>query len=169
MADLQFPISTVPRPLSVWKTLGGVRVLLDLEDLPKLAVSKWYLSGSYITGYLRGSGRKKPKKVFLHRHLSNCPAGLLVDHINGNTLDNRKANLRNCTQVENQGNRHKRRSDSKNPVQGAYWHAGAKKWRSFFMYRGCYVNLGYFQSPEEAGEAYLTAKRQLLGGNVKRL
>lgn len=45
------------------------------------------------------------KKIRLHRLITNAPKGLVVDHINGNTLDNRRENLRVCTQKENTQNR----------------------------------------------------------------
>lgn len=40
----------------------------------------------------------------LHRFITNCPREKVVDHINHNTLDNRKANLKICTRFENQQN-----------------------------------------------------------------
>lgn len=57
------------------------------------------------------------KRIRLHRWLTNCPKGMCVDHINHNTLDNRKCNLRICTTFgNNQNNR-----NNKTGQAGVYW------------------------------------------------
>ncbi|MCM3130939.1 hypothetical protein ACFQ3J_00435 [Paenibacillus provencensis] len=82
--------------------------LIDTVDLPKLLAinTSWYLYENYVYGsfYL---GKKKQKKVRLHRFLMDAKPGEIVDHINHNTLDNRKCNLRSVdetTNMQNQSN-----------------------------------------------------------------
>lgn len=73
--------------------------LIDLEDLERVLRYKWRLStGNYVRG---GKGNFD----WLHRFIMNCPKDMEVDHIEHNTLDNRKHKLRICTHKENCNNR----------------------------------------------------------------
>jgi hypothetical protein len=82
---------------------GGVS-LVDQDDLPELKQHRWF-------GYLGGSGRYYAstmidgRRVYLHRLLMAPPSDMEVDHINGDSLDNRRANLRTVTHQDNQRNR----------------------------------------------------------------
>jgi len=77
---------------------------IDEEDLNILESRKWHLSS---TGYAVWRGNVEGKKVTvrLHRLITDCPPGKIIDHINHNKLDNRKSNLRVCTQSDNMRNR----------------------------------------------------------------
>ena len=72
------------------------KVLLDKEDLEKVKQYIWRISNNYVIA--------KKGYIKLHRLITNCPDNLVVDHINHNPLDNRKCNLRVCTQEENAQN-----------------------------------------------------------------
>lgn len=74
--------------------------LIDKEDYEVVSQFKWYIASH---GYVRRSS----DKIYLHRFLMGSPEKLTVDHINRNKLDNRKSNLRICTQKENNRNRSK--------------------------------------------------------------
>ena len=90
-----------------------LEVLIDKEDID-LVISKgrWqaYIDKSYsketyyIQHYYYDNKLKKNKAIKLHRLITNCPNGFVVDHINHNTLDNRKCNLRVLTDLENKQN-----------------------------------------------------------------
>jgi hypothetical protein len=84
-----------------------------------------------------------------------------LDHINGNRLDNRIANLRDVPQVVNAQNR--RRALGRSGLIGAFT-AKAGRWRSQIRINGSQVPLGFFDTAEEAHQAYLTAKRRLHEG-----
>lgn len=88
--------------------------IIDAEDYDKIKNYTWRLARSKRTGYDNiyvnshiNVAKYKIKTVYLHRIIMDCPAGMAVDHINGDTLDNRKSNLRICTRRENSLNRHR--------------------------------------------------------------
>ena len=88
---------------------GIKTVLIDLDDVNKVKKFKWFIRPEnkiknrfYIETFIYNKNKKMLK---LHRYITNCPDDLVVDHINRNTLDNRKCNLRICTHLENMQNR----------------------------------------------------------------
>ena len=88
-----------------------------------------------------------------------------VDHINGTPSDNKWANLRDVRQETNLQNQ--RRATGKNKTSGLLgvcFHKRMNKWHAQIKVSGKQHTVGYFESPEEAGEAYLEAKRQLHPG-----
>lgn len=80
---------------------GIYYVLFDTEDYYKLKDIHWNVEKD-IRGkfYVRNTG----VNIKLHRLIMDTPKNLVVDHLNHNTLDNRKVNLRNCTTAENNEN-----------------------------------------------------------------
>ncbi len=87
-------VLTVQIPL----TQGQV-ALIDADDLPAVSTRKWYASKTPWGNFYAGS-----RGVSLHRFLMNPPNGMEVDHINRDTLDNRRSNLRIVTHAENMKN-----------------------------------------------------------------
>lgn len=76
-------------------------VMIDAEDVEKCKKYSWQLlnkRNKFL--YFRNC-----EKQLLHRYIMNCPDDMVVDHINHNTLDNRKENLRICTFKENIDNK----------------------------------------------------------------
>jgi hypothetical protein len=81
----------------------GKHAIVDLKDVDKVRGVSWFASGPTKTPY--AAGRVRPGEVvYLHRYLMDEPEGLVVDHINHETLDNRRTNLRSVTERENQYN-----------------------------------------------------------------
>lgn len=80
-----------------------------LEELKKISCT-WGFRNGYVLASLYSSGSHKT--IRLHRIVTDCPEGLVVDHINHNTLDNREANLRNVTEQANRQNTKKKRNNS---------------------------------------------------------
>lgn len=80
------------------------KTLIDIDDIDKISKYKWYYDAT--TGYVRRDIINK--KIYLHRFIMNVHNEFTpdnyVDHINRNKLDNRKSNLRLCTNKENMQN-----------------------------------------------------------------
>lgn len=96
-------------------------VLIDDEDVPLVTQYKWYIhrpSGNrYFYSHICVNNKRTSIK--LHRLIMGCETcdGTIVDHINGNTLDNRKSNLRICNHLGNAQNA-KKRKDNKTGYKG---------------------------------------------------
>jgi hypothetical protein len=99
----------------------------------------------------------------LHRAIINAPKGLYVDHINGDTLDNRRANLRIATNSQNQANRIRLKSGTSSRYRGVTWNKASQKWQAGIKCNLKSTHLGLFESEEEAARAYDRAAREMFG------
>lgn len=124
---------------------------IDTKDLEKVSSikGKWH-ANKHHTGRYYIRGPYKSKKVLLHRFLMEPSEKMVVDHINNNSLDNRRRNLRIVTNAENKQNLVGARSDSKNGIRGVYFNEKSKKWMGRITVNGKYKGLGSFQTREEA-------------------
>lgn len=94
------------------------------------------------------------RTIQLHRFIMDCPEGMVVDHINGDTTDNRCKNLRICTQAQNALNNHGAKEGSVSGHRGVYWHKAAQKWCAEVVYEGRKYYLGLFKNKLDAAGAY---------------
>jgi len=120
----------------------GNRIIIDAEDLPKVENFRWYCrKGSH--GYVVGSADEK--KIYLHRHIMGVTEfSDKVDHINHDAKDNRKANLRVCSNRQNSMNRAKQHSE------GVSYRKDKKKWRAYINVNYKQISLGLFATKREA-------------------
>ena len=134
----------------------GRETLVDAEDVEFLKKFNWYWSACKTnTGY---AVLKITNNLGMHRALTECPDGYMVDHINGNSLDNRKENLRIVTNRENMLNTSVHRSGR---LFGAIFHKKANKWMSQIRVKGIKKHLGMFKTEHEAHQAYIKAYNEL--------
>ena len=85
----------------------GYEALVDDQDFPELNSFRWQaMMGGGRNIYAKRRGKKgEPITVLMHRYLFGSPLERDVDHINHDTLDNRRENLRVITHAENLSNR----------------------------------------------------------------
>lgn len=119
--------------------------------------AKWYAAGRtggfYAARGVRMECGGRKEIIYLHRLIVGAAPGLEVDHINGDTLDNRRANLRVCTRAENARNLAKRPGGSSR-FKGVSWSSGDRRWRAFIRVDRRQISLGSFRAEQDAARAY---------------
>ena len=132
----------------------GRYAIVDNEDYEWL--SQWNWSGEYATRTEKG------RLIIMHRLILKTPKGKLTDHINRNKLDNRKANLRVCSNAENIRNIGMR-SHNTSGYKGVHKHRQSGRWRASIRVDGKNHNLGLFKNPKDAAQAYILAAKKYHG------
>lgn len=147
MSDLPVPI-----PL-YYRNRLATYALISPEDFEEVSKHEWLISK---TGYAYST-----KGELMHRFIARPEGDLVVDHINRNRLDNRRENLRNCTQAQNIRNTSRPNKKlrgitiDKRSIQPAV--------RAEITLSGRKMSLGTFPNEIEAARAYDSAARQLHG------
>jgi len=141
----------------------GLVALVDEDDYEQItAAGRWLAQRSKTNIYARRNVRRPDGTrtvILLHTFLTGWP---LVDHINGNGLDNRRLNLRPATITENVRNQRLRRN-STSGFKGVRWHQTARKWHARIKVDEARQHLGLFATAEEAARAYDAAARAGFG------
>lgn len=138
--------------------------IIDKEDISRVSCYKWRLSKggterSKCAGVITGNG-KDTYTNSLHRHIMNCSDNMYVDHINGNRLDNRKCNLRICTNQENNFNTVKRNTNT-SEYKGVWFDKTRNKWVSEIKISGRKIFIGRYEDIKEAAFTRLYAESLL--------
>lgn len=94
---------------------------------------------------------------------------MVIDHINGDTLDNRRSNLRECTNTENCRNRADN-YNNKSGYKGVFWYTHCKtpKWVANITVDRKKIHLGYFENIEDAIEARRKAEEKYFGEYIRK-
>lgn len=145
-------------------------MLIDEDDWIRFGWIPWkILRGNGGRDYVRHKIMvdKREYVIFLHRLIVAAPDDLYVDHINGNSLDNRKCNLRLCTSRENSRNRGVSESNCSSKYKGVTFRACSGTWEATIRTGSAQLYLGRFKSEKEAAEAYNQAAIKYHGNFVK--
>lgn len=157
----------------------GYVAVVDACDLDKIAGIGWYAKmdmradGSSVV-YASSTRRINGKCVEfkMHRLISGAQSGQIVDHIDGDGLNNRRGNLRLVTISENQYNSAPRRffngRETSSMHKGVAWSRAIKKWTAYISSEGKRKHIGVFDSEIDAALAYNNAA-SILHGKYARL
>ena len=144
----------------------GFVCIVDDADYEWINARKWKASPEgptcvYANRTVHGpNGRSSQERM--HRIIAGAKEGELVDHINGDTLDNRRSNLRIADASHNSCNRKSVRGSSSS-FKGITWHRGVRKWQAAIKAHGRQHYLGVFASEVDAAKAYDAAAREMHG------
>ena len=148
----------------------GYVAMVDFEDMQYIQQWSWYAwrKGSLVYALRKKrlpDGRLATRR--LHHEVLRLggppPRGYVVDHINHNSLDCRKENLRLCTVGENNCNRRPTRYRKTSKYKGLSWQKKNRKWRAQIRHKGRYQLLGNFPNEFDAVRAYNAAARRYHG------
>jgi hypothetical protein len=120
------------------------RAIIDLDDVDKCSKYRWGLQYNYVYSSKAG---------YLHRFVINYNGDLEVDHIDRNSFNNCKSNLRVCTHAENLRNRGYQ-SGSTTKLKGVYFIEDRNKYMAQIYHNGKFYKIGYFNTAKEAAIAY---------------
>jgi len=138
------------------KLTQGKVALVDDDDYEYLNQFKWTLktwsksNSLYAVRYKKINGEYRV--IPMHRVIMNTPIGLEVDHKDHNGLNNQKCNLRNCTHSDNIRNRRPSKTGTSKYLGVSYVTVRGNRYITAHCGK---INLGYFDTEENAAKAYL--------------
>jgi hypothetical protein len=146
----------------------GKSAIVSNKDYQTLQKYKWHAHKDKHakTYYALRAGNPKfgePRRMGMHTMILGMP---LIDHKNGNGLDNRRSNLRQATFSQNSHN-HKIRTNNKSGYKGVNWNSVSNKWMARISVNYKRVYLGTFELAKDAHAAYAAATQRYFGKFAK--
>lgn len=143
--------------------IDGFTVSIDDEDY--WMIEKWHwmvrqLSKTAKRSYL--IRKEHGKSILFHREVNKTPPGMVTDHIDHNTLNNKKSNLRTCTHGQNACNRELMRVNTSG-YKGVCRSDSKHGWRARIKVNHQEIYLGAYKTKQEAYEAYRKAAIEIHG------
>ena len=138
-------------------TNKGLEFIIDENDFEKVSKRTWYIKDNTKPRNAYLCAKFDNKKVLLHRFVMGLTKGdkVIVDHIDGNRLNNSKSNLRIVNNTQNLANqRRKDKINTSSQYKGVWYYEKINRWRAHLRCEGVTYHLGTFKTEEAAAEAY---------------
>jgi hypothetical protein len=138
----------------------GMEAIINSKDFDFLNQWKWHAHKGSRSEDFYAARSVWPTRELLLMHRILLPSKKWVDHKNGNTLDNRRKNLRCCTPSQNVWNSKKAKNNTSG-FKGVTFHKARNAWQAQICFKTGRRYLGIFKTPQEAHRAYKKAAKQL--------
>jgi hypothetical protein len=144
----------------------GYQTKVDLEDVSKLSGFSWFAQKT--TNQIYAKFTFCNRAIPMQNVILGIPVGSIVDHIDGDGLNNTKENLRPATYQQNAWNRGLGKNNTSG-YKGVVWEADRQKWKARIKVNNKYQHLGRYKKKSDAAKAYAEASERLHGefGRVK--
>ena len=139
--------------------IGEYQVLFDDCDIELVMSRNWNIKLGW-----KGAPYARHADGHMHQLIMKTPKGMMTDHINHNTLDNRRENLRVVTRSQNMRNQKSTCGTSR--YKGVYWRKDVNKWRAQITLDRKRVSLGFYEKEDDAALAYNAAAVQNYGDSA---
>jgi hypothetical protein len=171
MTAIAVPATEAPDEVRLIPIEAGHVAIVNAADYEWVARYNWLLLRGH-NGKFYAHASVTGGSLYMHRLIAETPAGYETDHINGNGLDNRRANLRIATPSQNSANMWKPQRPDGRPrtsiYKGVHWAKGSRKWVAKIEVSGCSKYLGSFTVEADAARAY-DAAAEAAWGDFARL
>ncbi len=146
----------------------GKYAIVDVEDYDRIAKYKWYAAKCDRRFYgqrkvVLKNGKCGTYTIRMQRLILKPQQGKIIDHINHNGLDNRKANLRFVTPLQNSWNARKQSGKHTSKYKGVHFHKRNRRWQTKIRCKGKEIYLGNFKDEQAAARAYDEKAKELFG------
>lgn len=153
----------------IYLSRPGKYAEVDDSDYEYCQQFKWYFVSkgvgyAFRIEYFGYTGKKQnTKSILMHRDFLKPPSGLVIDHIDGDGLNNQRSNLRVATVSQNGMNRRGLQSNNTSGHPGVVWDNDRNCWRAQIQLEGKMYNLGRYHTLEEATAARNTKAAEMHG------
>ena len=144
------------------KLTQGKQATVDVCNLKKLSKFKWCAVKKSKTYYAYTSFKNNKTPIAMHRFILNAPKDKIVDHKDGNGLNNQTSNIRLCTHSQNKMNIPNYKNNTSG-FRGVVWDKRRNEWLARIKLMGKHINLGRFDSKEEAIKCRRKKAKELFG------
>lgn len=144
----------------------GHECIIDISDFELVSRFKWRASNSGKDFYAKGKIDKKTD-VYMHRYILGATKGQMVDHINGNTLDNRRSNIRLSNKILNARNMKKSSKKGLSKYKGVSYSKSSKRWVAYICINNKKINLKPSATEIEAAQKYNDAALKFFGEHAR--
>lgn len=145
------------------QTTRGIEAIVDDEDYAALSLFKWYAHKGKTTWYARTDLVIGGVKLRIYMHRLMMIGADMIDHADGNGMNNRKSNLRVATESQNQANRKKGTGNLSSIYKGVTWDKSRKSWIAQIAYKGNHKSLGRHGCEHKAAAVYDVHAKALFG------